>query len=401
MKVNLVGTRGRGNRLFLSLAVAMVVLASGSRAAFAELTPQMKQEIDAYLEQKRAEEGLANKFLTTLKGEKFSLGGELEFEYIDVQNDGAESEPHFVLDKFVLHPKIYLAEDIYLDVQLYFQPKHTASINEFHIMFKNTPCEHTYLDAGLYERQIKSHSHRVTEGYPLIGVAFWRDDEYAVSLGFEWESLYGSLLVGDGLALGEKQVAEDSSHKMIHDNNRDDDFNGLSEFNANLGYRNDYGDMGKVDLLLFWVYKELSDSDVGFLQGIPGHGVGNDTGYRVGFGADYRLGDLRLYGQYIDAEDGKLDRHGWYIQPSYKFKLKNRKSFYACEVLFRYGELDVDLPNNPSDSLTWDRDKIVLALITDVYKNIKLRTEYYINDEETGGREVDNDELLVQLEVKF
>jgi len=40
-------------------------------------------------------------------------------------------------------------------------------------------------------------------------------------------------------------------------------------------------------------------------------------------------------------------------------------------------------------------------LITELAKNVKLKTEYYINDEKTGGRDVDNNELLVQLEFKF
>jgi len=37
----------------------------------------------------------------------------------------------------------------------------------------------------------------------------------------------------------------------------------------------------------------------------------------------------------------------------------------------------------------------------DTEKNVLLKNEYYINREMTGGDEVDNDELLVQLEIKF
>ncbi len=390
-------------RLFLLWMSMMLVLVIGRSSVQAELTPEMKKEIDEYMEKKQAEEGLVDKLLTTKKGGKFSLGGELEYEYVDVQNGGKKAEPHFVLDKFVLQPKVNINEDISIEAQLYFQPHNKTSINEFHIMFKNIPCKHTYIDAGLFEREIKNHSHRITEGYPLVGTAFWRDDEYALSLGGEWKSLYGSLLVGDGLALGEKQVAEDSSYKIIHDNKRDEDFNGLSEFNANFGYRNDYGKLGKVDVLLFYVYKELSDSDIEFLMDIPGYegDLDDKSGFRRGFGADYSIGGLRLYGQYIEAEDGELKRSGWYIQPSYKVKLAQREYFNAFEVVFRYGELDMDVTPDPADSRTWDRDKIAIALISDICKNVKLKTEYYVNDEDTGAEDVDNDEFLTQLEVKF
>ncbi len=387
---------------FLSIAVILILIL-GNNTALAELTPEMKQEIDAYLKKKPAEKDTLDKLLTTKRGGKFSLAGELEYEYKDVQHDGAEPEPHLALDKFVLQPRVYLRDNVYVDVQLYFQPHHKTYINEIHVMFKDIPYKYTYVDVGLYEREIKNHSHRTSEDYPLIGTAFWRDDEYAVSLGGKWKYLYGSLLAGDGLALGKKQTAEDSSYKIIHDNNREDDFNGLNEFNANLGYRNDYGKLGKVDVLLFYVYKELSDSDIEFLMDIPGYSgdTDDDSGYRYGFGADYSIGGLRLYGQYIEAGDGELERSGWYIQPSYKLKLAQRDSFNAFEILFRYGELNVDVPADVTDSLTWDRNKFTIALISDVYKNIKLKTEYYLNDEDTGGEDVANDEFLAQLEVKF
>jgi hypothetical protein len=387
----------------------MAVLTLGEDTALAALDPPTKQEIqqavDEYLAKKRAEEGVLDKLLPTLKGGKLRLSGELEYEYKDVENDEDtdEPEPHLALDKFALYPRVYLKDNIYLDMQLYFQPHKKTYINEFHIMFKNTSCPvNSYIDLGLFERQIKDHSHRDSEGYPLIGTAFWRDDEYAVRMGGEWSFLYWSFLVGDGLELGEKQTAEDSSYKIIHDDRKEDSFTGLSEVVANLGYRNDYGDLGKVDLLLFYVYKELSDEDVDFLRAIPGYGSsGYDNGYRCGLGADYRIMGLRLYGQYITAEDGWLKRSGWYIQPSYKLKLEQAEYFKACEILFRYGKLDVDLWPDPSNSYTWNREKITLALITDVYENIKLKTEYYINNEDTGDEDVDNDELLVQLEVKF
>ncbi len=396
-------------RFMMLFAVACVVLSVVSNRAYAELDTQTTQEVhkavDEYLALKQKTPGQnLDSFLGTVKGGRITIGGELEYEFVDAQNDAAETEPHFQLDKFVLHPKVYLSDDIYLDAQLYFKPHGKTYLNEFHLVFDNLPFCNAYLDIGQYERQIKTHANRTTEDYPLIGTAFYRDDEYAISLGGGSSRMYWSLLVGDGLELGGKQVAEDASYKIIHDNRKEEDFTGLSEFNANIGYRHDYGKVGKVDLLLYYVYKELSDNDIEFLMDLPDYNGGHneDNGYRYGFGVDYQIAGLRLYGQYIAAKDGTLERHGWYVQPSYKFKVPNVKYFSSHELLVRYGELDVDIDNTLDNPYTWDRQKITIALITDIYKNIKLKVERYINQEDTGDDEdVDNDEFMAQLEVKF
>jgi len=377
--------------------------------AWAELDAQTKEDVrqavDEYLAEKEASGGLVDRWLPTLRGGKFSLGGEMELEFRDTENDReiAEAEPHLALDKLVLQPKVKVGDGVSLDAQLFFQPHKKAYVNEFHVLFADLPCPVvSYLDLGQFEREIKNHAHRTTEDYPLIGTAFWRDDEYAVSVGGEWRFLYWSVMVGDGFKLAGAQPAEDKSYKLIQDDRKEAGFDGLQEVDFNLGYRNDYGRWGKVDVLGFYVSGELSREDVEFLQTLPGYGMsGDDKMYRYGVGMDYRLGGWRLYGQYITAKDGRLERYGWYVQPSYKLKLPQAEYFYGYEFLLRYGELRVDLAPDPASSYTWDRDKITLALITDVYKQVKLKTEYYVNGEDTGDAAVDNDELLVQLEVKF
>ena len=53
------------------------------------------------------------------------------------------------------------------------------------------------------------------------------------------------------------------------------------------------------------------------------------------------------------------------------------------------------------DPLTWDREELTLAVIAEIFKNLKLKTEYTVNTEETGNDEVDNNELVIQLELDF
>ncbi len=95
-----------------------------------------------------------------------------------------------------------------------------------------------------------------------------------------------------------------------------------------------------------------------------------------------------------------MDRDGWYVQPSYKYSLGYNR-LTAVVFLLRYEDYNVDLTKNPTDSRTWDRQATTVALIASIVKGVKVKTEYYFNDEKTGGPDVDNNELLVQLEIKF
>jgi len=117
--------------------------------------------------------------------------------------------------------------------------------------------------------------------------------------------------------------------------------------------------------------------------------------------AKYNLGGFEVQTQYISAKDGELERRGWYIQPLYKIPV-GAKYLKSVTPFFRYGELDTrKIPAVFSDPLTWDRQKVTLALIADLIDQVKLKFEYKMNDEDTGGGEVDNDEFVGQLEMKF
>ena len=158
----------------------------------------------------------------------------------------------------------------------------------------------------------------------------------------------------------------------------------------------------RIDILPFYYTSRLSDGDVAYLQGITTYGTSDDDDqHRYGLNVEYILCGLTLFGQYIQATDGKMDRHGWYVQPSYKVEFKKRETFTAVEFLLRYEDYDVDLTQDIADSRTWDRQTTTVAIIIDVVKNLKIKTEYYLNDEDTGGSDVNNDELLIQLEAKF
>ena len=61
----------------------------------------------------------------------------------------------------------------------------------------------------------------------------------------------------------------------------------------------------------------------------------------------------------------------------------------------------MDVEKDFYDPLTWDRTQLTGALLIDIVDNVSLRIEYDMNTETTGGDEILNDELSVQLRTRW
>lgn len=378
------------------------------KAAVAKEEPAASQGLAerlSILEEKSEETG----FLS-LKGANFQLAGELEYEFVDTGGDGSDDKPHFQFDKFVLQPKIKIGDSLTLDAQIYIMERGAdTKLNEIHAKFTELPLG-SWIDAGLYERWLKSHHSRKTEGYPLLGTAFYRDDAMTLTWGGEFEPLYWMLSVGNGYEISNKQVAEDTAdnNDILHDNHATGGLSDNLEYGINLGLKYDFAGAGKVDLLAFYYADELSDADRTYLESnlsgytLPNNELSGNDKSRIGLGLKYKLADATLYGAYIDAKDGNLDRDSWLLEGSYNFKLDtDREWFTGIEPVISYSDYNVDNTKTTATPLSWNREKWIFATIIDLYKDTKLKLEYYINQEDTGGSGVDNDEFLAQLEVKF
>ena len=343
--------------------------------------------------------------LISLKGADIRLGGELELEFRDTQKDEEikDSNARFQLDKFTLKPEIeFKNTDISLKAEIEFN-EDKGFFSEGGVYFERLPLD-SRLFVGLGDRFVSIS--RRTEAYPLLATMLWRYEELQVNWEGEVLPFYWGITISEGLKLGTKQVSEDSSYKMLADKRNVGDRTGHPEYGIKLGIRPNLGDWGKFDILGFGFWSDLSEEDKNVLRShLPNYTSDSDRMGRYGGRVVYnyrfdKSRELTLVGEYAYLEDGKLKRDGWYLQASHKWKFK-RTYFKSFEPLIRYGRLNTDWEKSFSKPCSWDREMLTIALITELAKNVKLKTEYYINDEKTGGREVDNDELLVQLEFKF
>ncbi|MBD3609605.1 MAG: hypothetical protein HUJ30_03560 [Gammaproteobacteria bacterium] len=342
--------------------------------------------------------------LPSYRGRQFKLGGELEFEYIDTENGTGVKKPYGYtkIDKFTLLPSARISDDITLEALLIFKmgsPK--SPLSEAYTIFSNLAYD-SKLTVGLDDSFINEWPSRKTESFALIDTAFARDD----SLGLVWEStknpLFWHMSLTNGYELGKSAVSEDASYKILHDNRQESEVNSNKQLGVGLGYRLDLGARRSLAIMGFGFQSELYNGDIATLQAISGYGASTDiTQSRHGVAIDYKGQSSVLGAKWISAQDGVLKRSGWYLQSGYRIKLSASSWFRSITPFVRYGVLDVDLANDPADNLTWNRNMTTLALLADVTKGVKLKAEYYLNGEETGGAEIDNNEFMLQLEVKF
>ncbi|MFQ5780317.1 MAG: hypothetical protein ACE5HN_05970 [Nitrospiria bacterium] len=356
-------------------------------------------------------EGMAEEAGRTisLRGVEIEIGGELELEFIDSQADGRtlingiEQEhnpsPRMSIDKIVITPHVHLERGILFKADLQVKTNGKIKLDEAWVKIPGLPFN-SWVKIGLDDIFIKPN--RKTEAYPIVGHAFWQDEDLGLYMGGEDGRFYWRFSATNGRRLKNRRISEDDVFPITTDDDDNKETNNNKQVGFGLGIDHSFKEGHKIDLLPFYYRSELSDADIAHLQGIATYPPGDlrDDQRRYGLNLEYLLRGFALFSQYIKAEDGAMDRDGWYVQPSYRLVLGGSR-LAAVEFLVRYEEYNVDLARDRNDSRTWDRRTTTLALITDVVKGFKVKTEYYFNDEKTGGPDVDNNELLVQAEIKF
>lgn len=349
--------------------------------------------------------------LPSLKGLDLQIGGEFELEIVDSQSDstvitdangkvlgGANSpDSRMSIDKVVITPKVFLETGIQFQADIEFGPG-SSKIDEAWIKIPNLPFN-SWIKLGLEDVFMKPH--RKTESYPLLGHAFWQDEDLGVFVGGEQNEFYWRASATNGRRLKDRKIAENNVFPITTDDDDNTEANSNKQIGIGLGINHTIKKDHHINVLPFYYKSELSPDDIGYLSKIKNYtGGSRNEQNRYGINLDYSLRGFSFFGQYMAGKDGGMDRDGWYVQPAYKLKLGMTR-LKSVEFLLRYEEYNVDLTKDPTDSRTWDRRTTTFAITTEIVSGFKVKTEYYVNDEKTGGSKVNNNELLIQFETKF
>ena len=261
---------------------------------------------------------------------------------------------------------------------------------------------------------------RKTEGYPLIGTAYWKGRQYHIDVSRKFAVFNYGASIALKRPLGYDDALEDKSFNMLvyNDTEKTD------------GQTYEFGLRGKMDLGIMnfqsWYYsgKLIDDEDwkkrlhydFDYYANLePDNVLSKDANIDhswYGARGEISIFNSLIRAEYIGSVDGFLNRGGFYGEISSNVQ-KN------LLMLVRYGELRIDPGGNDffpllKDPQTWDRKLLTLASVYDITDYAKLKVEYYFLGEVTGDKqeyadserrsfqpEVKDDQLLVQLELNF
>ena len=378
-------------------------------------------------------------------GVGIEVSGEVEVEFIDVEGrGGAQYRDEFIqkvdyrspfveIDKTVLDFKLLYTDHLTYNFSLRFDDDGAYADKHF----LNYKKENSKLEFGKNRPLIALK--RKTEGYPLIGTAYWKGRQYHL----DYEKRFSSSSFGASIALkrliGYDAAAEDKSFEMIVY----DDTKKIDGQTIEFGFRGEKT-LNPLKIQGWYYFGKLVDDeewkarlhyDFDYYANIENDQVLSQDAYVghfwYGGRAELTLGKILSRAEYIYSEDGFLPRNGYYLETSTTFDFLSLKNIF---VLFRLGELKIDpmrqtdsflnpyrnsydkslLENDDEDNerfypllkdpQTWNRTLLTFALGYDLTSYAKLKLEYYILDEETGDNtqpSVNDDQMLVQLKFNF
>jgi hypothetical protein len=360
-----------------------------------------------------------------------TIGGEVEMEFVDVEGPGGftnqdlmiqkvkSRSPHMRIDKAILSATVDYSENLYYQVEFRFGDR-KANVDK-HYARLTVPSINTRFELGKNKPMIDTK--RQTEGYPLIGTAFWKGREYHLTAESDF-NLGENIVLFSGLSFAMKRpfgtddAAEDKSFKMmVYDDYTDKDGQTF-EYGGTFGLKA-FGFTGQG-----WYYtgQLIDDFDwktsLGFLPGYDDvvdayNGELDDIthwwyGGRVGFDR----WNAHIRAEYTSSQDGLLPRDGYYVEGSYRFNEPKLLPVKNLEPIVRYGELNVHR-HSPvlGDPETWDRQMTTIGLLARLNDNITVKIEYYLLDEVTGGgidsdsgvdnSSVKDNQFLLQIKFEF
>ena len=379
-----------------------------------------------------------NQSINIPSGVKIDISGEVEMEFIDVEGKGGTANrealrqevytrsPHTRIDKAVLDFKVYYTENITYRLSFNFNDN-KGYADKYYLKYNNG---NTQIKIGKDRPAVALK--RITEGYPLIGTAYWKGREYQV----DWQRTFDMFTLGSTISLkrplGYDDAAEDKSFRMLVYDDTDVIDGQTIEYglraSTSLGKLNFMGWYYTGNLIddADWKGRLHFDFDYYPESNTVQSADANIDHYWLGGRADYTIFNTNFRGEYIKSKDGFLLRNGFYSEVSRNLELPFLDN--SIRLLGRYGELNNDeqmIENQDGiifdsflpllkDPHTWDRNMITLAAIYNLTDYAKIKIEYYMIDEDTGDTQeaadsgdrdyqpnIKDNQLLVQFELSF
>jgi hypothetical protein len=395
-----------------------------------------------------SEENSPTHFMLRAKDLTLILKGELELELHDIEGEGGPGHdsptdqktlgtrsPFVEIDSLWLALRVGIGQHIGVFSVLEFRPD-GAGVGAVWADARWTGptwLEH-HAEAGYHTPIVKVD--RRTERYPLIATAFWREPE--LHLAYEARmrlarrvhlDLGASIAMMRPLALAGVQDSRSQAGTInILGSGPADTMSGNGPVGGGRLGLDVYGafieGFGFVGRLAAEGGTDVLRSALPNYRHLDGYHEGNAYGdfFWAGGRVGYHGHGVHAWVEGIYARQDLLERWGAYAQASWRIPLPVGGGWLpAVEPLVRVetfrilGGDDVQTSGHalrstaPANAASWDHDALTLALITEVYRDLfRVRVEYSFLREHNGvpglgvgDAPIRNDELVVQLELRF
>lgn len=298
-----------------------------------------------------------------------------------------------------------------------------------------------YVKLGKFEK-FERQDDRHLESYGLVSTAFNRFEDLGAEFGLDLDGhfyLKGSITQGNPLFIRDPNaLAGDNGIDALRRPNPDPelktgipilydaeieglDFDGNPELGAAAGYRwADASGRRSFDAMLFGYHGKLEETvslhgtfyggDLDVLRGpanqFPYPALSGNDRKEYGINLRAYIGDLSLFGQYVDQEIASLPRSGleleaaWSLELPLVWAIEGRQLFSHIQPAIRFSRLDNDFANpeiTPFPSGAWDWEKVDIGVRLTILPGLDLTAEYADNKLFTAGGKASNDEWLVTL----
>ena len=251
---------------------------------------------------------------------------------------------------------------------------------------------------------------RLTEQYPINGIALWKDEDLGITGGGDHPigggtSLLWRASLTNGLILDHDEITRSRIYPILHADREAQNINvdstDAKEVGVGGGFKHEFDGQSSLAVMGFRYISKLSTGDMNFLRDvIPGYTSQKNTYDFFGFNLDLNISQFNLFAQGVHARAGLVVWDGFYLQPSL--------SLNQWQIGYRYNLYTIqktggETSKNPVSPFTWDRTTHTVAVNLELYKSVLWQNEYHLNNEVTGGNRnsVKNNEFISQLEFRF
>ncbi len=332
--------------------------------------------------------------------------GTLKFAFRFAKNRErrAENKAGFEVSSLNLEAEYHLERSLTLKAWYQIDPVE-SELREAYARYQDEDAFFDWIQMGFQRRLFHLSSELETDSLNKIALYKLRDPGIQARVSF-LDRWYWPIALSNGGQLDDQDI----SPRRVTDQDviLSDDFDPRQAVGSNsreiitgIGYNRHEPDFNfeQLHVLLFASVRSITDDDVEDLEtlsdipGFTGTNTGTTSYAKVGVNVTVKYRKWESYSQYAVAKVRDLERQLFASEISYTGK--------TWKPVFAFSQQTLNIEPDFTAPLTWGRQRFTFGLHYKWLQHADIAMELTINNEDTGGDTVNNDELIVMWIYSF